>query len=389
MKKLLAVLLAVLMTLSLTACKTNQNVEDVTIEEEVIQQVEEEIEEVVDGGWNKVEDGTITDELKEIFNSALKGLLGATYEPIELLETQVVAGTNYKFLAKGTKTTNPPIEGTYNIKINKDLDGNTSVLDIEVVEEKQIEKPVLDVTQTSFWIVFYDQYGNELQRTAEKYGTVPSFKGALPEGFEKWVYKKSQKDVDTFKPITTNTYFEAVCHAVHHGSSSPAPSSDCENYGKPLFYVFDQNIPTTGLVKYSYSGGTYNIDSVYYAPFAFLSFNIGDFVHDAGTSNYVKCEENGDGVTPPNIYTVTVNCAEHGSGNMSFIVPEGSNIVCDSSGNFAIRYNSPNNLQASEVLADSGFKFSYWHVDGEINSATKDLTITSDITVTAYFEPLT
>ena len=46
----------------------------------------------------------------------------------------------------------------------------------------------------SFWVVFYDQYGNELQREALKYGSTPSYKKDLPEGFEKWVYKKTQKE---------------------------------------------------------------------------------------------------------------------------------------------------------------------------------------------------
>ena len=46
-------------------------------------------------------------ELKDIFVKALDGLTGAKYEPVELLTSQVVNGVNYKFLADGTKTTNP------------------------------------------------------------------------------------------------------------------------------------------------------------------------------------------------------------------------------------------------------------------------------------------
>lgn len=75
----------------------------------------------------------------------------------------------------------------------------------------------------SFWVVFYDQYGNELQREALKYGTVPEYKTWLPEGFDKWVYKKSGKDVETLKAITGNTYYQAVCHEVDNSSSDPTP----------------------------------------------------------------------------------------------------------------------------------------------------------------------
>lgn len=65
----------------------------------------------------------------------------------------------------------------------------------ETIEEEEIiqeEKTVSqDITNMSFWVVFYDQYGNELQREALKYGTVPEYKMWLPEGFDKWIYKKT------------------------------------------------------------------------------------------------------------------------------------------------------------------------------------------------------
>lgn len=135
MKKVITLLLTLLMLITLVGCNS------ATDEEPVIQ--EEEVKEIIEdtpvlGGWKNVEDGTLNDDLKSIFNSALEGLLGANYEPIELLATQVVNGTNYKFLASGTKATNPIIEGTYNIIVNKSSDGTISLVDIEVVEEKEI-----------------------------------------------------------------------------------------------------------------------------------------------------------------------------------------------------------------------------------------------------------
>ena len=224
MKKLLTLLLTLLMVFTLVGCNSKEDtpvVQEPEKQEEVVEQTKEEPEIV--GGYVDVEDGTLTDELKDIFNKALEGLLGATYEPQELVATQVVAGTNYKFLASGTKTTNPVTKGTYYIYVNKDLQGTISLLDIEVISETKEEAKTQDVTQMSFWVVFYDQYGNELQREALKYGTVPEYKSWLPEGFDKWVYKKSQKDVGTLKAITGNTYYQAVCHEVYHSSSDPTP----------------------------------------------------------------------------------------------------------------------------------------------------------------------
>ena len=116
MKRYISFILTILMVFVLVGCNSK--------------------EEVV-GGFSEVQDKTITAELQEIFDTALQGLLGASYEAKELVATQVVAGTNYKFLAEGTKTTNPITHGTYYITIYQDLKGNVELLDIEVIEETQ------------------------------------------------------------------------------------------------------------------------------------------------------------------------------------------------------------------------------------------------------------
>ena len=85
---------------------------------------------------------------------------------------------------------------------------------------EEAKEEMEDITQMSFWVVFYDQYGNELQREALKYGAVPEYKSWLPEGFDKWIYKKSGKDVGKLKAITGNTYYQAVCHEVYHETIS-------------------------------------------------------------------------------------------------------------------------------------------------------------------------
>lgn len=225
MKKSLTLLFTLLMAFVLVGCnsKENESIEvDKPEQQEVVEVVKDDKPEIV-GGFVDADDPTITDELKDIFDEGLSALLGAKYEPVKLLATQVVNGINYKFLATGTKTTNPITVGTYNVVINKASDGSISLVDIELVEEKQKEVIEKDYTDVDFWVVFYDQYGNEMQRTAEKYGTVPEYKTWLPEGFDKWVYEKTGEDVTTFKPITTNTYFKAVCHEVCHSSGNVTP----------------------------------------------------------------------------------------------------------------------------------------------------------------------
>lgn len=174
MKKLLTVLLTLLMVFTLVGCNSKEEtpiVEEPIKQEEVKEEVMEEEPEIV-GGYVDTKDGTITPELNGIFASAMQGLLGASYEAKKLVATQVVSGTNYKFLAEGTKTTNPITKGTYYIYINEDLQGNISLLDIEVIDEKQEEVKTVDPSQYSYWVVVYDQFGNEISRTTAKYGTI-------------------------------------------------------------------------------------------------------------------------------------------------------------------------------------------------------------------------
>ena len=209
MKKLLTVLLTLLMVFTLVGCNSKEDTPVVQEPEkqEVVEETKEEPEIV--GGYVDVEDGTLTDELKDIFAKALEGLLGATYEPQELVATQVVAGTNYKFLANGTKTTNPITKGTYYITIYKDLQGNVSLLDIETIEEKQEETASTDPSEYSYWVVFKNPDGNELQRTIEKYGTTPEYVGDTPVYWDSdYWYRFTNWDKE-LKPITTNTYITA------------------------------------------------------------------------------------------------------------------------------------------------------------------------------------
>lgn len=154
----------------------------------------------------------------------------------------------------------------------------------EVKEEKK--EDTKDITKMKFWVVFYDQYDNELQREALKYGTVPEYKGWLPEGFDNWVYKKSGKEVSKFKAITGNTYFKAVCHEVEHHSSSsgsgsnptPTPSTVTVTFAigaSGYSFLQEQNSLTNNImfgeskqytsgVEYSFDGEKITIDGVTY-----------------------------------------------------------------------------------------------------------------------------
>lgn len=80
------------------------------------------------GGWQVAEIAReeLTDEEKQDFTKATETLLGVTYEPVCVLAQQLVNGTNYAYLAKGTTVTATPTTGWYIVKVYKDLQGNVS-----------------------------------------------------------------------------------------------------------------------------------------------------------------------------------------------------------------------------------------------------------------------
>jgi len=62
-------------------------------------QKEDETDESLSGGYT--EDRDLTDEDMAVFEQAMAGLLGVTYEPTRVA-TQVVAGLNYRFTCTAT-----------------------------------------------------------------------------------------------------------------------------------------------------------------------------------------------------------------------------------------------------------------------------------------------
>lgn len=223
MKKLLTILLSALMVLALVGCDSNKE-ETITLEEPIKQ--EEIVEDdTILGGFTEAEDKTLTDELKEIFAKACESYTGISLKPERLEGTQVVAGTNYKFLASGTKTTNPPIKGSYFVTVYKDLQGNCSIIDVETVTESTV-----DVSNYNYWVVFYNPDGMELQRTAQKLGTTPKYEGEEPHYWDSdywykfvcWTDKKGNEITD-FKPITGNTYIYAKYKI--GGENKPEPKA--------------------------------------------------------------------------------------------------------------------------------------------------------------------
>lgn len=138
MKKMMVILLAALLSVSVAACNKetgkpvenaetapNQNVE-ATPEPEP----EPAPEIMPAGGWAIAEDTSITAERKAVFDKALEGLVGVNYVPVAYLGSQVVAGTNHCFLTQATIVYPDAVPMFTLVYIYEDLSGNAEILNI-------------------------------------------------------------------------------------------------------------------------------------------------------------------------------------------------------------------------------------------------------------------
>ena len=105
------------------------------------------------GGWEQAETPELTAEIKDAFAKALEGLTGADYEPVALLATQVVSGTNYCIVCASTLTVPDAEEGWTLAYLYEDLQGNAEITEFTDLSEPsgeafavQIANPFIDVS---------------------------------------------------------------------------------------------------------------------------------------------------------------------------------------------------------------------------------------------------
>ena len=88
--------------------------------------------ETMTDGWMPVaqEAGKLPEDAQAAFSKALEQLDGATYIPISLLSTQVVAGTNYCFLCQIMPVAPDPVPIWALVYIYADLQGNAEIMNV-------------------------------------------------------------------------------------------------------------------------------------------------------------------------------------------------------------------------------------------------------------------
>lgn len=85
------------------------------------------------GGWTITEDAgsaSMPDYAQAAFDKAVASFDGNKLEPMALLGTQVVSGTNYAFLCRSTMVTEEPVSNLQVVTVYADLNENASITNI-------------------------------------------------------------------------------------------------------------------------------------------------------------------------------------------------------------------------------------------------------------------
>lgn len=89
------------------------------------------------GGWKVTDTGKVaglSEAGESAFVKAMEGFTGVGLKPIVLLGTQLVSGTNYRFLCRGTTVTENPVTSLYITTVYEDLEGNCRITENRVFD---------------------------------------------------------------------------------------------------------------------------------------------------------------------------------------------------------------------------------------------------------------
>ena len=112
MKKMICVFAALALTLALCVCASAD---------------------AMMGAWKVCEDSAVTEEARAVLDKALEGFVGSNVEPVALLATQVVAGTNYCFLCRVTPVVPDAQSAWCLVYVYQALDGSARILEFQDV----------------------------------------------------------------------------------------------------------------------------------------------------------------------------------------------------------------------------------------------------------------
>lgn len=90
------------------------------------------------GGWQKSETQEMTEEAKAALQKAVSEMVGAEYDPLALVATQVVSGTNYCILCEITPVVPDAVSNYGLVYVYEDLEGSAKITEIVDFPEGEI-----------------------------------------------------------------------------------------------------------------------------------------------------------------------------------------------------------------------------------------------------------
>ena len=83
------------------------------------------------GGWELPGDIQVTDEAKSALEGAAQESADVSYEPVALLGTQIVAGTNYCLLCRKSSAESGAIPGYSLVYVYENLQGESEIIEVD------------------------------------------------------------------------------------------------------------------------------------------------------------------------------------------------------------------------------------------------------------------
>ena len=199
-KSLLTILSATLVAGCLFGCSSTTTTEDTT----------DTTEETTVGGWTINDDDTsyaLPEEVKTAFDKACEGYTGMGFTPVAYLGSQVVSGTNYKILCKGTTVTENPETKYVTVTVYADLDGNAEITDVvDFNIEDYTEESTSEGTESGLaggWTVA-DVYNVVNMEADVQQAFDKAMEGMLGVTYEPVAYLGSQ--------VVSGTNYAILCH---------------------------------------------------------------------------------------------------------------------------------------------------------------------------------
>lgn len=152
--------------------------------------------EAITGGWTIAESPDVPDEVKALLEKAVEKMVGAEYEPVAYIGSQVVAGTNHALLCRITPVVPDAVSHYAIVTLYEDLEGIAMITD---TYDSQAEGEALSGELTGAW------------ENPESPAVTDEAKAALEKAVEKMVGAEYKPVALLATQIVSGTNYSILC----------------------------------------------------------------------------------------------------------------------------------------------------------------------------------